>query len=194
MGMSAPTPLAALFRRLAVFLLLPLFAACKAEAGAESSGAAQPAAVPVAASESSSSTASDGADGSASEAPSGSAGESAPAGEDTAGFIPAEEAAWREVKRWRGDGSRTTEKVRVRGGEFRVIYTATRMDNQYASLFVRVVNAEGRGVANANLRSERTDTTYVHEPTGLYHLEVSGSASVWTVSVEERALQAERTP
>lgn len=192
--MFAPTPPAALLRRLAVFLLLPLFAACEAEAGAESSGAAQPAAVPVAASGNSPSASSGDADGSASEAASGSAGEGAPAGADTAGFIPAEEAAWREVKRWRGDGGRTTEKVRVRGGEFRVIYTANRMDNEYASLFVRVVNAEGRGVANASLRSARTDTTYVHEPTGLYYLEISGSASVWTVSVEERALQAERTP
>lgn len=160
--MSAPKHSASALRRFLAFAaLFPLLAACEAQAGADAPGAAGDSAA-----SSESAAAEDG----------GAAAE----------FIPADQAAWREVKTWRGSGNRTTEKFQVRGGEFRMIFGATAAEPEYD---------EAKDMAgNADLSGVGIDTSYVHAPSGIYYLEVSGANNKWAVTVEERALQAERAP
>ena len=117
-----------------------------------------------------------------------------PAEEATDDGLPAEQGTWREVGRWRGDGSKNTQSFAIRSREWRIAYSATQTEgSRVVFLSVSVSKAGDRSrVTRASTRRAGADTTYVHEGPGRYYLEIASGGAEWEVSVHDLQLPAER--
>lgn len=109
-----------------------------------------------------------------------------------ADLLSADEALWKPLKEWSGNGTRTTEKFRVGTREWRVVYSIAQATRPQSFLRVQVKNDDDRHVTSMTREGAGTDTSYVHDGPGVFFVEVNAVASRWSVRVEEKHVPAER--
>lgn len=96
--------------------------------------------------------------------------------------VPADQAFWREVRRWSGNGSLTTQKIRIPSDEWRMIVAVTGVEG--ASPFINVAAVrDGMYLGSVSRGGVGTDTTYVHGR-GTFHVEVVAAYVRWTLVVQ----------
>lgn len=107
-----------------------------------------------------------------------------------AAFRP-EDAQWAPVGSWGGgEVNKDTEAFRVRG-PWRIVFGGDSLGSSPRQ-DIRVMTDSGRSVTDVRREGRGTDTSYVHAGPGTYYLEITGTDSRWTVTVEEQRPPAER--
>jgi hypothetical protein len=108
-----------------------------------------------------------------------------------AGYLPGE-AQWAPVGTWGGgEVNKDTESFRVRG-PWRIVFGGDSLGSSPRQ-DIRVMTDSGRSVTDVRREGRGTDTSYVHAGPGTYYLEITGTDSRWTVTVEEQRPPAERS-
>jgi general secretion pathway protein G len=96
---------------------------------------------------------------------------------------------WETVQTWRGNGMKQTESFYIAQREWRIRWSmrSTSKIGLPATLSVRVYRDDGEYVCLAlNQVGDGSDITHVRSSPGQHYLDIDGTLTDWTVSVEER--------
>lgn len=129
----------------------------------------------------------------------GGAGRAPGATRDADRFIPAAEALWAPLGAWSGRGGKETERFRAASDEWRLVVrsrTEKEGPSQVRVTVLKVAAGAARGglVTYLTVPGGGADTSYVHEPPGLFYLRVESVNARWTLAAEEKRVPAEALP
>lgn len=95
---------------------------------------------------------------------------------------------WQVIKRWSGNGSKTTESFEVQDREWRINWETRNEPFAGAGIFqIYVYDDRDNLVAlAANKQGTGRDTSYVHGDPGRYYLTINSGNVDWSVTVEDQ--------
>ena len=97
-------------------------------------------------------------------------------------------AAWHVVKRWSGNGIKTTESFEIENREWRINWETKNEPFAGAGIIQIYVYDDSDNLVTlaANKQGTGSDTSYVRGKPGRYYLTINSGNVDWSVSVEDQ--------